>query len=163
MCVKTNIRHLPDTFLAHATPDHCPGCRALVSGGRAQGHTEEHGTRVKGQLKKTEVCKARLQAAAVRVADAPARRAARRIRFAGDQVVGSAGVQEDLATEAQAASIAPTRGPALHAALEASGKQRGGQLFSHRVGGLQLCSCSTRLGEWRSDQLFQHGSETPEC
>ena len=35
-------------FLAHGTSDGCPGCRARVSGGRAQGHTEECGTRVEG-------------------------------------------------------------------------------------------------------------------
>ena len=34
-------------FMAHGTSDRCQGCRALVSGGRAQGHTEECRIRVK--------------------------------------------------------------------------------------------------------------------
>ena len=69
-------------FLAHRTSDHCPGCRAPVSGGRAQGHTEESGIRVEEELKKTEVGKVSVQAAAVRVADAPTGRAAKRVRLA---------------------------------------------------------------------------------
>ena len=39
-------------FLAHGTSDHCPGCRALVSGGRI---------RVAGELRKTEEGKIRLR------------------------------------------------------------------------------------------------------
>ena len=88
-------------FLAHGTLR--PGCRALVSGGRAQGYTEECGIRVAAKLKKTEVEKS--------VADAHAGRAAKRVRLAeggGDQVAGSAGVRTDLATAAQAASTPPT-------------------------------------------------------
>ena len=71
-------------FLAHGTSDHCPGCRALVSGGRAQGHTEECRIRVEGELRKTEEGRASLQAAATRVRDAPTARAFKRVRFAGD-------------------------------------------------------------------------------
>ena len=41
-------------FMAHGTSDRCPGCRASVSGGRAQVHTEECRIRVEGELKKTE-------------------------------------------------------------------------------------------------------------
>ena len=59
-------------FMAHGTSDHCPGCRALVSGGRAQDHTEECRTRVEGELRKTEEGKAHLQAAATCVGDTPA-------------------------------------------------------------------------------------------
>ena len=33
-------------FVAHGTSDRCTGCRALVRGGRAQGHTEECRIRV---------------------------------------------------------------------------------------------------------------------
>ena len=112
------------------------------------------------ELKKTGG-KARLQAAAVRVADALAGRAAKRVRFAegaGDQVVDSAGVQTDPAAEAQD----PVWSSSAAAGAEASGKQRGGQLFSCGQR-LQLCSCSTRSSdEWRSEQLFQLGSVTPE-
>ena len=54
-------------FTAHGTSDRCPGCRAVVSGGRAQGHTEECRIRVLGEIKKTEEVKARLRAAASRV------------------------------------------------------------------------------------------------
>ena len=41
-------------FLTHGTWDHCPGCSTLVSGDRAQRHTEECRIRVEGELKKTE-------------------------------------------------------------------------------------------------------------
>ena len=58
-------------FKAHGTSDRCPGCRALVSGGRAQGHTEECRIRVEGELRKTEEGKARFRAAVSRVGDAP--------------------------------------------------------------------------------------------
>ena len=60
-----------EDFMAHGTSDHCPGCRALVSGGRAQGRTEVCRTRIEGELRKTEEGKARLHAAATRVGDAP--------------------------------------------------------------------------------------------
>ena len=69
-------------FMAHGTSDHCPVCRALVSGGRAQGHTEECRIRVEGELRKTEEGKARLRAAASRVGDALMERALKRVRFA---------------------------------------------------------------------------------
>ena len=69
-------------FMAHGTSDRCPGCRALVSGGRAQGHTEECRIRVEGELRKTEEGKAHLRAAASRVGDAPTGRALERVRFA---------------------------------------------------------------------------------
>ena len=46
-------------FLAHGMSWHCTGRRALLSGGRAQGHTEECRNRVEGELNKTEVDKLR--------------------------------------------------------------------------------------------------------
>ena len=58
-------------FEAHGTSNRCPSCRALVSGGRAQGHTAECRIRVEGELRKTEEGKARLRAAASRVGDVP--------------------------------------------------------------------------------------------
>ena len=71
-------------LMAQGTSDRCPGCRALVSDGRAQGHTEECRIRVEGELRKTEEGKARLRAAASRVGDAPTGRALKRARFAND-------------------------------------------------------------------------------
>ena len=56
--------------MAHWTSDGSPGCRALISGGRAQGHTEECRIRVEGEIRKTEEEKARLH-----VGDAPKGRA----------------------------------------------------------------------------------------
>ena len=53
------------------TSDRCPGCRALISGGRAQGHTEDCRNRVEGELRKTEEGKARLRAAASRLVMLP--------------------------------------------------------------------------------------------
>ena len=41
-------------FMGHGTSGRCPGCRALVIFGRAQGHTEECRIRVEGELRKTE-------------------------------------------------------------------------------------------------------------
>ena len=72
-------------FLAHGTSDRCPDCRALISGGRAQGHIEECRIRVEGELRKTEEGKARLRAAASRVGDTLTGRALKRVRFAENQ------------------------------------------------------------------------------
>ena len=69
-------------FMAHGTTDRCPGCRALISGGQAQGHTEECRIRVEGELRKTKEEKACLRAAACRVGDASTGRALKRVRFA---------------------------------------------------------------------------------
>ena len=69
-------------FMAHGTSDRCPGCRALISGGRAQGHTEEGRIRVEGEIRKTGEGKARLRAAASRVGDALTGRALKWVRFA---------------------------------------------------------------------------------
>ena len=73
----------------HGTSDRCPGCRALISAGRAQGHTEECRIRVEGELRKTEEGKARLRAAASRVGDTLSGRALKRVRFAEDQDGGN--------------------------------------------------------------------------
>ena len=45
--------------MVHGTSDRCPGCGASVSGGRAQGHTEECRIRVEGEHRKVEEGKAR--------------------------------------------------------------------------------------------------------
>ena len=73
-----------EDVLAHGTSGHC---RALVSGGRAQEHTEECRFRVEGELKSAFKLRPR-------GSDAPVTRAAKKDRFAdgaGDQVVDSAG------------------------------------------------------------------------
>ena len=80
--------------MAHGTSDCCPGCRALVSGGSAQGHTEECRIRVEGELRKTEDGKARLRVAPSRVGDAPTGRALNRVRFAADRVEDDAETPE---------------------------------------------------------------------
>ena len=72
-------------FMAHGRSDRCRVCRALISGGRAQGHTEECRIRVEGELRKTEEGKARLRAAASRVGDTLTGRALKRVRFAENQ------------------------------------------------------------------------------
>ena len=92
-------------FMAYGTSDNCPGCRALVSGGCAQGHTEECRIRVQNELRKTEEGKARLHAAAIRVSDAPTGRALMRVRFAADRVVDDAETPE--ATSVSASSSLP--------------------------------------------------------
>ena len=85
-------------FMAHETSDRCPGCRASVSGGRAQGYTEE--CRIRVEQRKTEEGKALLPAAASRVGDAPTGRALKRVRFAADEVENDAETPE--ATSASA-------------------------------------------------------------
>ena len=113
-------------FMAHGTSDRCPGCRALISGGRAQGHTEECRIRVEGELRKTEEGKARLRAAASRVGDAPTGRALKRVRFAENQDDNNAEVPDPTSesapsnrpAEAASSSSAPT--PSVDPALPAS-------------------------------------------
>ena len=91
-------------FLAHGTQGRCPGCRALVIGGRAQGHTEECRIRVERELRKTEEGKTRLRAAASRVGDALTGRALKRVRFAADRV-------EDDAETPEATSVSTIKSP----------------------------------------------------
>ena len=93
-------------FMAHRTSDRCPGCRALISGGRAQGHTEECRIRVEGEVRKTEEEKARLRAAASRVGDAPTGRALKRVRFAADRA------EDDAETPEVTSASAPPSLPA---------------------------------------------------
>ena len=67
--------------MAYGTLDRCLGCRALISGGRAEGHTECR-IRVEGDFMKTEEGKASFHAAASRVGDTLTGRALKRVRFA---------------------------------------------------------------------------------
>ena len=86
--------------MAYGTSDRFPGCRALISGGRAQGHTEECRIRVEGELRKTEEGKARLRAADSRVGDAPSGRALKRVWFAENQDDNNAEVPEPTSESA---------------------------------------------------------------
>ena len=122
--------------MAHGTSDRCSGFRAPISGGRAQGHTEECRIRVEGELRKTEEGKARLRAAASRVGDAPAERASKRVRFAENQDDNNAEVPEptlksapsNLPAEAASSSSAPT--PSVDPALPASATEVPDQVMS---------------------------------
>ena len=96
-------------FLAHGTSDHCPGCRALVSGGRAQGHTEDCRIRVEGERRKTKEESGRLPAAATRVGDAATRRELKRVPLAGDRVENSA----QMPTGPQSVSASSTLPPEI--------------------------------------------------
>ena len=91
--------------VTYGMSDRCPGCRASVIGGRAQGHTEECRIRVEGEIKRTEEGKARLRAAASRAGEAPTGRALKRDRFAADRVGDDAEGPED--TSASAPSSLP--------------------------------------------------------
>ena len=82
----------------------------VVSGGCAQGHTEECRIRVEGEIRKTEEGKARLRAAASRIGDAPTGRALKRVRFATDRV------EDDAETPADTSASAPSSPPAEDAA-----------------------------------------------
>ena len=141
-------------FMAHGTSDRCPGCRALISGGRAQGHTEECRIRVDGELRKTEEGKARLQAAASRVGDAPTGRALKRVRFAENQDDNNAEVPEptsesapsNLPAEAASSSSAPT--PSVDPALPASAVEVPDQVMSEGASGAP--DAAVRLSMTRS-------------
>ena len=108
--------------MAHGTSDRSPGCRALISGGRAQGHTECR-IRVERDIRKTEEEKARLRASASRVGDAPTGRALKRVRFAGDRVGdgaegpkgASAPAPSSLLAEAASSNSLPAPGPSASA------------------------------------------------
>ena len=64
--------------------------------------------RVEGELRKTEEGRARLQAAATRVGDAPTGRALKRVRFAGDRVDSSAEVPTDHTAGSHSVSASST-------------------------------------------------------
>ena len=113
----------------------------MVSGGRAQGHTEECRIRVEGELRKTEEGKARLRAAASRVGDAPTGRALKRVRFAADRVEDDAETPE--ATSASAPSSLPTEAATTNSlparssepALPASAVEVPNQVMSEEASG----------------------------
>ena len=107
-------------IMAHGTSDRCPGCRALVSGGRAQGHIEECGIRVEGERRKREEGKARLRAAASRVGDGLTGRALKRVRFTEGRDHDNADMPEATSESAptnlpaEAASSGPHPRPRQH-------------------------------------------------
>ena len=148
-------------FMAHGTSDHCLGCRALISGGRAQGHTEECRIRVEGELRKTEEGKACLGAS--RVGDTLTGRALKRVRFAEDQDDNNAEVPEptsesassNLPAEAASSSSAPTH--SVNPALPASATEVLGEVISE--GASSSCDAAVRLSMKRSSDNSNSESE----
>ena len=116
--------------MAHGTSDRCPGCRALISGGRAQGHTEECRNRVEGEIRKTEEGKARLRAAASRVRDAPTGRALKRVRFMENPDDNDAEVREPTSESAPSSLPLRPRHPALLLHCPASATDSPDQVMS---------------------------------
>ena len=147
-------------FMAHGTSDRCPGCRALVSGGRAQGHTEECRIRVEGKIRKTEEGKARLRAAASRVGDTPTGRALKRVRFEADRVGDDAEAPEEtsasapssLPAEAASSNSLPAPGPS------ASATDSPDQVMSE--GASSAPDAAVRLSMKRSSDSSHSESET---
>ena len=109
--------------MAHGTSDRCPGCRALISGGRAQGHTEECRIRVEGELRKTEEGKARLRA-----------RALWRVRFAENQDDNDAEVPEPTSESAPSNLPAEAGSSSSAPALPASATEVPDQVMSEGAG-----------------------------
>ena len=116
-----------EDFIKHGTSPHCPGCRALTRGGRAQAHSEACRVRLEGELEKSERGRARLAAAATRSAHEPERRAAKKARLVagaaseGDMDMGGQALLPRPGSLQLAASSAgthtqmavhPVRGPA---------------------------------------------------
>ena len=107
------------SFMAHGTSDHCPGCRALVSGGRCR-------IRVEGEIRKTEEVRACLHATASRVGEAPTKPALKRVRFAENRVDDSAEIPEPMSVSApstlpaQAASSSSVPTPSAERASSTS-------------------------------------------
>ena len=140
------------------------GCRALVSGGRAQGHTEECRIRVEGGLRKTEEGKARLCAAGSRVGDAPTGRALKRVRFAADRVEDDTETPE--ATSASAPSSVPAEAattttlpaPSSEPALPASAVEVPDQVMSE--GASCASDAAVRLSMKRSSDRPNYESDT---
>ena len=78
--------------------------------------------------------------------------------------MGCAGVQADLAAEAQAASIPPTflAEPASCSSADAAPEQvasRGSDSFSHA----ESAASSSAAAQPCQVMLVQHGGETPQC
>ena len=151
-------------FMAHGTSDRCPGCRALISGGRAQGHTAECRIRVEGEIRKTEEGKTSLRAAASREGDAPTGRAVKRVRFAENRDDDNAGMPEpstesapsNLPAEAASSSSAPT--PSTEPALPASATEVPDQVMSEEAS--SSSDAAVRLSMKRSSDSSNTESET---
>ena len=136
----------------------------LISGGRAQRHTEECRIRVEGELRKAEEGKARFRAAASRVGDAPTGRALKRVRFAADRVEEDAKTSEGTLASAPSslsAEDATTNSLPAHlseAVLPASAVEVPHQVMSEGA------SCSSdaavRLSMKRSSDSSNSESET---
>ena len=151
-------------IMAHGTSDRCPGCTALVSGGRAQGHTEECGIRVEGERRKREEGKARLRAAASRVGDALTGRALKRVRFTEGRDHDNADMPEATSESAptnlpaEAASSGPAATPSTETALPASAIGVPDQVMSE--GASSAPDAAVRLTMKRSSDSSHSESET---
>ena len=149
-------------FMAHGTSDRFPGCRALVSGGRAQGHTEKCRIRVEGELRMTEEGKARLRAAASRVGDAPTGRALKRVRFAADRVEDDAETPEATSApsslHAEDATTSSLPAHSSEALSPASAVEVPDQVMSEGTGGAP--DAAVRLSMKRSSDSSHSESET---
>ena len=144
-----------------------PGCRALVSGGRAQGHTEECRIRVEGERRKTEEGNARLlRAAASRVGDALTGRALKRVRFPADRIEDDE--EKPEATSASAPSSLPAEDATTNslpahsseAVLPASAVEVPHQVMSE--GASSALDAAVRLSMNRSGDSSHPESETPD-
>ena len=82
-------------FMTHGTSGRCPGCRALVSGGGAQGHTEDCQIRVEEDRGRESPSSCRSQSSGC---DAPTGRALKRVRFAADRVEDDAETPQATST-----------------------------------------------------------------
>ena len=147
--------------MAHGTSDRL-GCRALISGGRAQGYTEECRIRVEGELRKTGESPSSRRSS--RVGDVPTGRALKRVRFAENQDDHNVEMPEptsesappNFPAEAASSSSAPT--PSVDLALPASATEVPDQVMSEGA------SCSSdaavRLSMKRSSDSSNSESET---
>ena len=146
-------------FMAHGTSDRCPGCRALVSGGRAQGHTEECRIRVAGELRKTHESWSSRRSQSSGCSHG----ALKRVRFAADRVEDNA--ETPMATSASAPSSLPedatTNSLPAHsseAVLPASAVEVPDQVMSE--GASSAPDAAVRLNMKRSSDSSHFESET---
>ena len=115
---------------ASGCPNKGKPTRALISGGRALGHTEECRIRVERELRKTEEGKARFRAAASRVGDTLTGCALKRVRFAEDQGDNNAEVPDPTSESAPSTLPAEAALSSSALALPASATEVPNQVMS---------------------------------
>ena len=146
-------------FMAHGTSDRCPSRRTVVSGGRAQGRTEECRLRVEGELRKAEEGKARLRAAASREGDAPTGRQLKKVssrRRCRDAEATSASATSSLPAEDATTNSLPAH--SSEAVLPASATEVPDQVMSE--GASSAPDAAVRLSMKRSSDSSHSESET---